>query len=360
MPDKNAAAQRVIANAQIFDQLGYNVIFLNYSDEVTKPWLTNYFGFECFECPQEEWAVASRIDIDRIEEILAARADISMVVAYNYPALTLIKLKKLCKRKGLACVGDVTEWYRARDVSLVKRPFKFVDTLLRMRYINKRLDGLIVISTYLESYYKGKVPCILLPPLVDAETEKWRSLPPYKGSALSLVYAGRPSRTKERLDVIVNAVHEASASVSIRMEVIGITRDEYFSMYGANAPSGENVVFCGRLPHADALDKVSSATYSIVIRDNNRVTKAGFPTKFAESITCGTPVICNDNSDLKYWIDRYKCGVLVEESNLGEALVAISELRRPKVDRSLFDYRRYVQPMSAFLSAIIQSKENDD
>ena len=34
-------------------------------------------------------------------------------------------------------------------------------------------------------------------------------------------------------------------------------------------------------------------------RDTNIVTKAGFPTKFVESITCGIPVLTNKNSNIE-------------------------------------------------------------
>ena len=357
LPDKNAAAQRVIANARIFESLGYKVIFLNYSDEIDDPRLTEYFGFECFECPKKEWTVASRLDIDRINEILGQRSDISMVIAYNYPAFAQMRLKKLCSSKGVICLGDITEWYRARDVSIFKRPIKFVDTFLRMRLINKRLDGLILISSYLMSYYSGKVPCVLLPPLVDSEARKWRLTSSFRDGRTSLVYAGNPSKTKERLDLIVNAVHGASSSVPIFLDVIGITKEDYVGIYGTEPPACENITFFGRLPHEEVLKKVSGATYSIIVRDDNRVTKAGFPTKFAESITCGTPVICNDNSDLKIWVNKYKCGFVVEEDTLAGKLVEISKLSRPKVDKTLFDYRHYIEPVSVFLNQIAVSEE---
>lgn len=356
LPDKNAAAQRVIANAKIFEQLGYNVAFLNYSDEITAPRKTHYFGFECFEYSRSECTAASHMGINRVKEILVSRADISIVVAYNYPALAQMKLKKLCERREITCLGDITEWYRARDVPMIKRPVKFVDTFLRMRCFNSHLDGLIVISRYLKNYYAGKVPCVLLPPMVDSAAEKWQSLSSCGGDTMKLVYAGKPSKTKERLDVIVGAVQKASARVPVCLEVVGITKEEYCRMYGANVPIGNNVVFYGKLPHKEALSKVASASYSVVMRDDNRVTRAGFPTKFAESITCGTPVICNDNSDLKLWIDKYKCGFVVEEASLAESLVAIFKLPRPSVDTTLFDYRRYAQPMSDFLDEIAESE----
>lgn len=357
LPDKNAAAQRVIANAQLFAQLGFDVIFINHSDGISNPRLTEYFGFSCYEFPQEKWNVPLRGDINQIKEILARRSDVSIVVAYNYPAVGLIKLKKLCRQKDIVCLGDITEWYRARDVSLIKMPIKYFDTFFRMRVINRQLDGLIVISNFLKSYYDGKVPCVNLPPLVDSSAEKWQSLPSDDEDCFKLVYAGNPSRTKERLDVIIEAVKKASCKVPIALEIVGISKEEYGKVYGVDVPTEDNVVFYGRLPHEEVLNKVSRASYTVIMRDDNRVTKAGFPTKFAESITCGTPVICNDNSDLKHWVKKYSCGFVVEEVRLDEGLVAIYKASRPKVDRTIFDYRRYLQPMSEFLNIITVSEE---
>ena len=351
LPDRNAAAHRVISNAKILRELGYDVVFLNYSDDISAPRITTYFGFSCFECPSSEWGGAGRVDIDRIKEVAAKLHDLHAVIAYNYPALPLARLAKLCRKHGILCIGDVTEWYRARDAALIKMPLKFIDTALRMRVLNKRLDGLIVISRFLEHYYKPFLPIVLLPPLVDINDEKWAEGERREHSGVKLVYAGSPSKTKERLDIIVKAVQSQDSCVNATLDVVGITREEYSSIYDS-APGGRQTRFWGRISHEKALAIVKDADYSVIIRDDNRVTRAGFPTKFAESVSCGTAVICNDNSDLAEWVNRLGCGLLTSEEELPEAIKMASECRCRVSDRDAFDFRSYIKPMGIFMKEI--------
>lgn len=352
LPDGNAAAHRVVANARILRRLGYGVVFLNYSKATDEPRLTEYFGFACFECPKREWDGAGRMDVDRVEEAMGHLQGLSCVIAYNYPAPALSKLLELCRRRGVACVGDVTEWYRARDVSPLKVLPKFADTFWRMRVLNRRMDGLIVISRYLERFYGESVPVVALPPLVDAGDPKWGGSGARGGrGGTRLVYAGRPSRTKERLDLVVSAVLAQDPADMVSLEVVGVTAPEYRSIYGS-APDDPRIAFRGKLPHAEALQAVKGADYAVVIRDDNRVTRAGFPTKFAESVTCGTPVICNDNSDLAEWVGRFGCGVLVDEGNLAEGVRRAARNRVRVKDRELFDYRRFEEPMGRFMEEV--------
>lgn len=351
LPDCNAAAHRVLANARILRDLGYDVAFLNYSEDAKTPHITEYFGFTCFECPSREWNGAiGRMDIDRVEEVAGILPGLFCIIAYNYPSPALAKLIRFCRKRGITCVGDVTEWYSARDVSPVKAPLKFVDTAWRMHILNKRMDGLIVISRYLESCYRGKVPTVVLPPLVDAGDPKWANSSQESHAGTRLIYAGRPSKTKERLDLIVEAVLAQDFSDGVTLDVVGVTEEGYRSIYGS-VPKDSRIHFLGRVSHEEALRAVKDADYSVVVRDDNRVTRAGFPTKFAESVTCGTPVICNANSDLADWARR-GCGVLVDENGLVEGIREAVRNRVAIADRRLFDYRRFEESMKRFMEVI--------
>ena len=356
LPDGNAAAQRVVANAKLFSNIGYNVVFINYPEEISAPRKTEHFGFECYEFPKSEWDVASRIDTNRIKEILEARCDIRLVVAYNYPALSLSRLIKVCRQRKVLCVGDVTEWYRARDVAFPKSLLKYIDTTIRMRFLQPRMDGLIVISDYLKRYYCSRIPTVLLPPLVDISDDKWASLPTSFHDGFRLVYAGKPSKTKERLDLIVNAVINLPDTMIIRLDIVGVTADEFARIYGY-AIDDSRVEFHGRVAHEKALDYVKQADYSVIIRDDNRVTRAGFPTKFVESISCGTPVICNDNSDLKLWVEEDECGFVIAERSLTKGiLLAISE-EPPRFMRDVFDFHRFIPQARSFLEQVGEGKK---
>lgn len=354
LPDKNAAAQRVVANALMFKELGYQTVFINYSEEVMKCRKTEYFGFRCWEFPRKEWIKEhGSINVfcsvfDEIKDSLCA------VVAYNYPALALSKIIRVARNENVKVIGDVSEWYSVDGMSPVKSLVKGLDVFWRMRILNKRVDGVIAISDYLARFYRDSVPVLKIPPTVDSTSSKWVFSPvPDSSNTLMLVYAGSPARGKERLDLIVEAVQNASNEIDVCLNVIGITEDQYRQLYNCLTERIDHVVFHGRVSHREAVEAVFRSDYSIVIRDNNRVTKAGFPTKFVESISAGTPVICNDHSDLSSYIDSYGCGILVDFDSLSSGIVKAGALKGCfSIDRGLFDYRRFCQASREFFDQI--------
>lgn len=354
LPDKNAAAQRVVANALLFDLLGYKTVFINYSDDVKENRVTSYFGFECWEFPREKWirAHGSVGDFNIVFNSLKDR--LCAVVAYNYPALALSKIIGIAKSNNVKVLGDVTEWYSTEGMPPIKAFIKAVDVRWRMESLHKKIDGVIAISSYLRDYYSGDLPVLLLPPTVDSSSAKWSHAKCRSTSEeFSLVYAGSPAKGKERLDLIIEAVREVAAKIPVCLNIIGISEAQYLEQYGQYEDFADNVRFFGRISHQDAVDAVSSSDFSIIIRDDNRVTRAGFPTKFVESISAGTPVICNAHSDLPSYIAQRHCGVLVEPEKIAEGIMeAYSLVGVLRVDRSLFDYRNFKHECRCFFDSI--------
>ena len=62
--------------------------------------------------------------------------------------------------------------------------------------------------------------------------------------------------------------------------------------------------------------KVHDADFSLLIRESLRFANAGFPTKFVESMSVGTPVIANKTSDLATYLIDGVTGFLVAEPTL--------------------------------------------
>lgn len=341
LPDKNAAAQRVVGIAKALRDSGHNVIFLNApKDSVTEEWKT-YFGFECYEYTREKMP-RYLTTIDKIVSVIE-RKNISVVIAYNYPAVALDKLVNYCRKKNVKCYADVTEWYVAKGNPLF-RVIKNCDSNLRMKKIHFKMDGVIAISEYLYNYYRDRVETVKIPPLVDIKEEKWVALERKNVDTTKLVYAGSPDSQKERLDLLVNCVEEVSFTHSILLDIVGITQAQYESIYGARY-CGTAVRFHGRVSHEEALRFVKDADWSVVLRDNNLVVKAGFPTKVPESITAGTPIIANRFSNIDEYLDDTNSILINDISELPSAIEkAISY--KPLVDISKFDYRNYVKVLA--------------
>ena len=341
LPDKNAAAQRVVGIAKGFRALGHEVVFLNSLKkyEETSPRETEYFGFKCYEYKREstkDYLLSAKTAISMIEKVKP-----DAVVAYNYPAVALEKIRRYCKRNSIKCYADATEWYQAVGENAVYRVIKNLDTAYRMKIVQKKLDGVIAISRFLYDYYKDSVKTVLIPPTVDLEDEKWNIDVPKQEDVVSFVYAGVPIALKEKLDTIVSAIEMVSQKHKVILNVVGVTEQQFVELYGWNGKIPSVVKFWGRIDHLEVIRLVKASDWAIILRENNRVVKAGFPTKLVEAITCGTPVIANEFSNIYDFLDE-KNSVKIVDMNQLVMYISEAVVQRTMVNASIFDYHNYL------------------
>ena len=107
----------------------------------------------------------------------------------------------------------------------------------------------------------------------------------------------------------------------------------------------------GRLSHSETIKYVLGCDCYIFIRRSDKRNNAGFPTKFAESFTCGVPIITTDVSDVGKYIKKYNRGCLLDDmttKNISEAM--LRQIENKCVSKSLDDTFHY--------ESFIQSTEN--
>jgi len=355
MPDKNAAAQRVLSIAKVLKALGYSISFYGITKSKDFHGVVNGFNYEAKDYPANflQW-VRYAVGFGIIGYVRKHKPE--YVITYNYPAIAQFRLVCYCRLNNIKIVGDITEWYESKEV------IKHIDTSLRMRWCNKLLDGIICISSYLSKYY-SRQRCLQLPPLVDLEEPKWKKIEiNNKDSNIHLVYVGSPGK-KDRLDYIINGIFQTKIS-NLHLDVIGITENEYKKTYPEfqNVKETDFVSFYGRMPHNDAVQKLSQSDFQIFFRDNSRVNNAGFPTKLVESLSAGVPVITNKISNISdYLIDGYN-GFMIDtpsEENIREILLKISTLSpqnicelKNHISIHVFDYHNYINDISLFFQSI--------
>jgi glycosyltransferase involved in cell wall biosynthesis len=360
LPDKNAAAQRVIANAKALEKIGYEVLFLGVTKNKEK---VGYQFFENFKYLEKKYPhslfqwISYLISIKEVVRIIKENKGIDVIICYNYPAIALYKLKRYCREENIKIFADVTEWYKGEG-NLIKRVVKNIDTYLRMVKIHPKLDGVIVISKYLENFYKNKLKVIYIPPLVDINDKKWcrDSIENNGENKLNLIYAGSPGKSKDKLDKIILALKKINLD-KIKLKIIGLTEEEFRSNYPkfSDELNKENIEFLGRISHKNVLEILKKADFSIFYREKNRVTMAGFPTKFVESISAKIPVITSRTSDLENYLIDGENGFWLEE-NIEISLEKIlaenfEKLKRmkEKVNNKEFDYENYLNKFSELL-----------
>lgn len=379
LPDKNAAAQRVISNGKILNELGYNVVYIGVNDSIENSngilkIDSNIEGFEFYEVKypksKKEW-FKYLISVKNIIDLLEGeyKDKIDSVIAYNYPAVALNNIRNYCKKSHIKIFSDCTEWYSANEGNFVFKVLKTIDTTIRMKVIHHKLDGIICISKYLYNYYNKSCKCVIIPPLVDLEDKKWSKKMLKKDNVIKLIYAGSPEiskgkNAKDRLDLIIEYLYEINKEYEFIFNIIGITKEQYLDSFIEHNEIldelSNKVMFMGRKTHNEVIEMVGNSDFAVFTRNNSRVTQAGFPTKFVEGISAGTPIITNESSDLKEYLINGENGFFIDIYDKNNSIKILSNIlsmnknevneMKDRCDKTKrFDYRNYINEFKTII-----------
>ena len=362
LPDKNAAAHRVMNNGKIFTALGYRAVFLgavrgeSFIGVRRSSYNENVYE-EAYPQGLKQW-ISHIFDTGNIEAVADRYDDTCLIITYNVPHATYKAVRKAFAKRNIKVAYDCTEWNDYAEGSLPKRLYKKYDEKQVRTKLHKVCDDIIVISSMMKRQYLGK-NLLKLPPLVDLDEPIWRQEREAHPGVFEFCFAGTINN-KERLDAVVQAFCEIEAP-DIRLRIIGLTKDEYSAAYPSQADTvkaDDRLLFMGYVPHEDSVRYVLSCDCYIFIRENTRRNAAGFPTKFAESHTCGVPIISTDVSDIKDYakdesvliIDNTSCEAIKEA--MLRMIRINSEISDNKQLNDTFDYHYYIRETEEWISRI--------
>lgn len=378
LPNFDAAAARVLNIARALRLAGHDVFFVSWGGEMREE-NRNYSG--SYSIDGFPYIVTDELDFKgnlfvkmkcrlsqgkKTKKLLKERLGLyDVIITYN---CSLIKwLIPFCRKNGIKLVTDITEWYEYNEL----KPVMWPDYALDMFYFQKRIKNKIVISQYLNKYYQSSHN-IIVPATCDVSENKWHQskikAEEKAGTfdGITLIYAGNPAR-KDAVHYVIGAVQRlVSEKANLRFLIIGITREKYIEHYHSLLPDGKlsgRIQFLGRVPQSEVPSYYALADFMVLLRESTRKSNAGFPTKFAESYTSGTPVIANLTSDLGMYLIDGETGFVVSEPS-EEAIYQTLKRKVLSLDRNnieiinnnvrniakQLDYHTYVEPLRVFFS----------
>lgn len=232
-----------------------------------------------------------------------------VIVLYNSTSIVTKYLQRFSKKNDICLIADVTEWY---EISLANKRDKIVAKSVdyRIKNLDKNMDAIISISPFLTNYYNNlNTKVIEIPPIMYQISGKPYEHYQYEDrSRCNIVYAGSPGR-KDQLDGVVKAISEINReSILIHLDIVGVSKEEYREK---GNHIGNGISMYGRLSHEETIEIIKRADFSVLFRENLRYAKAGFSTKFAESLSLGVPVICNQVGGCDQLIKSHENGILL-------------------------------------------------
>lgn len=338
-PWGQAGSRRVYGLAAGIANLGYNVVVASGDSKSNSGQLNTlknnrilYYGLE--ELPVESDGYIRRFlktfleqGDNTIEFLSDLKNKPELIIVYGgyYPFIG--KLLNWCRSNDIKLLVDVVEWYDPRQLTGgYFGPFH-LSSKIALKYSFLKADGLICISSFLSNYYESRnKKCLTIPPTTELISNF--SPLPTDSSVIKFIYAGTPGG-KDLIGLIIDAF-EAIQQVSNKahLVIIGVS-SEVLMKRTERKCFPKNITVLGRIEQEKVKGYIENSHFSVLMRPDATYSKAGFPTKFVESLSLGVPVISNLTSDLSSYLIEKETGFCVREVSVNSLvetlLLALSQ-----------------------------------
>lgn len=367
-PLGDAGAIRQHATAKILQELGFCVTVVGYG-KYTGNALSEYEGVNYISLRAKSENKFARL----FYRLLFSFRAISYVKKHiENPSVILLVdtlpygwklIESYGVKNNIELIHDSVEWYSPEEFSKGEKNVEYkLKEMTNTKLINKNWN-VIAISKFLKKHFDSiaksvvRIPVIMDTASISFETEKKDTT-----EKLSFAYVGAPAK-KDYLKEILEGFDllEEEYKSLCQLHIIGITESQLINDCGVDKQTVSNLKNVlqvhGRLPHEEAIKWVRRADHTLLLRDAElRYAKAGFPTKIVESLSCGTPPVCNFSSDLEVYLKDGE-NAFISESHRPEDLknaliraVNCSIEQRNKMRKSArrtaeecFDYKNYIE-----------------
>lgn len=233
-------------------------------------------------------------------------------------ARLLSRIKSYALKNHIKLVYNSVELYSSNQFKYGKYSRHYINNRLIAERIIDRKFSVIAISTYLTKLFRDRDIKVATIPFVLEEKDKYFYFT--DDNIIELAYVGRPSRRKDFLTDIVNALAELSQTEleRIRLTIVGVNKEQLINNFSISAETlsylGDKISPMGLVPHEKAVEILRKADFTVLFRSETDVNaKAGFPTKVTESLFNSIPVISNLTSDLAEYIIDGVSGFVVDD-----------------------------------------------
>ena len=279
---------------------------------------------------------------------------------------------KITRKYKVPIILESCEKYDASNWRFKKLDYRYFQFHRCWKYFYPQVDGVIAISRLLENYYKAcQLKVLRVPTILDVKnTEsrvKYRDTP-----QVVFCFAGTLGGGKDRLAEFILAMDEVGTSekrVPI-LNIYGPSKEQVEKQLGDKRDVlhalGYRVNFFGRIPQEKVAAVVRDSDFSLVLRPMRESSNAGFPTKLAESMAVGTPVLANLTGDIGLYVKDGYNGMVCKtgsQSDVSCTLRRILHLNGTKLEAMRtaarkeaaisFDFREYAENLNMFIHDVV-------
>lgn len=300
--------------------------------------------------------------------LIKKEKNVSHVVMYSGYSAFAVPLILLSRKMGFKIIFDAVEWYQPNKFLGIISP-KIINSYIANNFLFFKFDGIIAISKYLEKHFKrsnifNSPSVIRLPPLIADSKKIDVSIKGDIKKKIKLLYAGDIGPNKDRLENFFSALFKTlEVNKNFEFTLIGPNKRQLkkINSYHLLKKSYPNSIIeiADKLPLSEVQKRVTQSHFIIYFRNKNKVSLAGFPTKFVEALSLSTPVITNNVGDIGEYLIDGKNGYVCENTtkSILDKLLEISKIDQNKYSKLsheaytsslVFNYRNYVKLFKDF------------
>lgn len=275
------------------------------------------------------------------------------------------EIYRYCKKNGIKIILEICEWYDVTSFKLRKYDPRFLNMKQYMNNYFYLADYIIAISTLLEKHFSHKHKSVIrIPTILDVVNSEYTTKT--NNSKIHLVHAGTAVVHKEKFKNILLALSLYGEQCPFEYYIYGSDRETVLRNIEGDEKLldslGNKIKIKGRIPQEEVHNVYMKMDYSIFIRPDKLSSHAGFPTKLAESMSAGTPVITNSTGDIGLYLKDGVNGFLLKESSPEEIkkvldkILLVTEIKTADIRKNArktaqdeFDYRSYISIMEQFI-----------
>jgi glycosyltransferase involved in cell wall biosynthesis len=271
---------------------------------------------------------------------------------------------RYCRKHRLPLAADVVEWYEPSQYRFGIFDWHYFLFSRSFRLFFHRIKHLVVISRLLEGYFNKK-GCVTarVPAIVDYAAVSPSAIT--LGGKLRLLYAGVPGRKDLILQALKGLLLFSDEELSrIEFNLLGPDDAQLSGLFGGAVPARlRNVMHAhGRVPLQVVSDWLLQSDFTVLLREDRRFSRAGFPSKVPESLAHGVPILCNMTGDMALYLqdgrDCIEAAAPTAEAFAAALRTALSlpaerlmemKAAAQRCAETNFDYRNYIAAISGVL-----------
>jgi len=252
-------------------------------------------------------------------------------------ALSLIKLFSNFQSKIIYDVhGDVIAETKLLKKHLIDIPtyYKILQAIIMEHFARRNCDFFITCSKPLKNLYMSKgietKKIVVIYNGIDIEFFKPLNLKKHENNFV-VTYAGGFQRY-QGIELLINAA-EKIEDRTILFQIIGFREETKFLKNQIKERLNNRVKLIDAVSREELLQYLNISDILVIPREEHKALEMAFPTKFAEFISTGNPVLLTDVAEVAQLVKKYHCGYVCEPSyeSLAESILKMRNLNSEKL-----------------------------